>query len=412
LSINAQINKYLKWMQNLLKIHQTFTIKFFILFAGTILISCTVFYISLKSIIIQHNKHHLQDVISLVSMDINKANNLDKLVKNIYEKTDLRVTIINNDGEVIAESNADKMTMDNHLLRDEILNATSSSYGQSIRYSNTTKVNSLYVAKKIIYKKQEVFLRISKSITTIMESFYDLYSKLSIVLVLMVFSILYITRKMGKRLVYDIEQIISYLSEISNKNYEAVIQTKYFQEFLQISLLLKDLVKKLDKRDRQKRKYTAKLRLINKQRDVINFSEFDLSVLCNKVAINLNSKYKDRKILVNVKSTKIIADKTMIELVIINLVDNALKFSKSDVKVFLEKNRLSVQDKGIGIKEEHIAKITAKFYQVDKNSLDNSVGIGLAIVSNILKASSSSLEIKSVFGEGSVFSFSVADMSI
>jgi signal transduction histidine kinase len=74
---------------------------------------------------------------------------------------------------------------------------------------------------------------------------------------------------MSKKIRYDIEQITSYLEELSNKNYKAIIQTKYFNEFLQISVLLKDLAKKLHNRSRQKRKHTAKLRLINKQRNDI-----------------------------------------------------------------------------------------------------------------------------------------------
>jgi signal transduction histidine kinase len=276
---------------------------------------------------------------------------------------------------------------------------------------------------------------------------------------------------------YDIEQLTNYLDEISNKNYKAIIKTKYFYEFLQISLLLKNLVKKLSNRDKQKRKYTAKLRLVNKQRsdilsaishefknpvasimgyaqtleedpDIdpkirakflekissngekiskmldrlalsvklenndleIHESEFDMKTLVNEVAANLLLKYKDREIHVNVPSKIINADKTMIELVLINLLDNALKYSQNDVYLSLENDVVSVKDTGIGIKEEHLDKVTSKFYRVDKNSWDNSMGIGLAMVSYILKAHNSLLVINSIFAKGSVFSFSIKEM--
>jgi len=100
----------------------------------------------------------------------------------------------------------------------------------------------------------------------------------------------------------------------------------------------------------------------------------------------------------------------MLELVLINLVDNALKYSNSDVVIESNEKRISVIDSGIGIKEEHLEKITSKFYRVEKNSWDNSMGLGLAMVEHILKVLDSSLEINSEFGKGSVFSFSTKSM--
>jgi signal transduction histidine kinase len=88
--------------------------------------------------------------------------------------------------------------------------------------------------------------------------------------------------------------------------------------------------------------------------------------------------------------------------------DNALKYSKSDVVVALEGQRLLVKDSGIGIKEDELQKVTSKFYRVDKNSWDNSMGLGLAMVTYTLKLLDSSLEIESEFGKGSTFGFGIA----
>jgi signal transduction histidine kinase len=78
--------------------------------------------------------------------------------------------------------------------------------------------------------------------------------------------------------------------------------------------------------------------------------------------------------------------------------------------VSLENDIVSVRDTGIGIREEHLDKVTAKFYRVDKNSWDNSMGIGLAMVSYILKAHNSALIIHSTLAKGSTFSFSIKEM--
>ncbi len=78
-------------------------------------------------------------------------------------------------------------------------------------------------------------------------------------------------------------------------------------------------------------------------------------------------------------------------------------------EVFVEDlpERLAVMDKGMGIAPKELEQITNKFYRVQKNSWDNSMGLGLAIVSYILKLHHSKLNIKSEVGVGSTFSFDI-----
>jgi signal transduction histidine kinase len=101
------------------------------------------------------------------------------------------------------------------------------------------------------------------------------------------------------------------------------------------------------------------------------------------------------------------ADKTMMELALINLIENALKYSQSDVILSVSDNRFSVSDKGIGLDEKDIKNITAKFYRVRKNTWDNSMGLGLAIVDYILKLHNLELNITSKPNIGSNFSFNL-----
>lgn len=461
----------------MLKIHQLFIVKFLLLFVGTLIVTFLISYAVLKSIVINHNEVHLQNSISIMSLELSKVKNLDEYVSKVAKATNLRVTIINDDGVVIAESDANKNTMDNHGHRYEIKQANEKEFSHVVRYSKTVKADFLYVAKKLVLNGKKVYIRLSVSLSQIMDEFYSLWSKLIFLFLIILLSALYTSKKMSKKIVYDIKQITEYLDEISNKNYKATIKTENFHEFLQISLLLKNLVKKLHKRDKQKRKHTAKLRLINRQRNdilsaishefknpvaaIIGYaqtlqedpninpeirdkflstissngdkiskmldrlalsvklensdleikeSEFDLATLCEEAASNLSSKYKGRNITVDAQQCIVVADKMMIELVLINLIDNALKYSEGDVEVILKGDVLFVTDKGIGIKEEYLDKVTSKFYRVERNSWDNSMGIGLAMVKYILKEHDTSLDIKSIYSEGSTFSFSIKKM--
>jgi len=134
-----------------LKIHQIFVVKFLSLFIGTVIISSVISYVSLRSIIVEHNKKHLQDVISVISINLSDTKNLDLLATTVNDKTGLRVTIIDNNGVVIAESNIDKNTMDNHGQRYEIIGANSSEFSYIIRYSKTLEIDFLYVAKSFFF---------------------------------------------------------------------------------------------------------------------------------------------------------------------------------------------------------------------------------------------------------------------
>jgi signal transduction histidine kinase len=100
----------------------------------------------------------------------------------------------------------------------------------------------------------------------------------------------------------------------------------------------------------------------------------------------------------------------MLELVVVNLVDNALKYSSSDVLIEFKDGKHLVKDSGVGIKEDELQNVTKKFYRVDKNSWNNSMGLGLTMVDYVLKFLGSSLEIESKFGHGSTFGFSVEKM--
>jgi signal transduction histidine kinase len=439
------------------------------LYIATLLISSAVSYFALKTVILENSKKELIDIINIIDLNLAHVDNLNKFVTNIHAVSDKRITVIDENGKVLAETNFNKEKMENHLSRIEIIQAKNSTYGSSMRHSATLNSQFLYVAK---YTSTKKYIRVAQNLSSVEKEFYTIYVRIIIVYTIFIFIAFIITSRLNNRVNYDILQISNYLNEISNKNYKAVIKTKYFSEFLQISLLLKNLVKKLSNRDKKKRKHEAKLRLINKQRNdilsaishefknpvaaimgytetiredekiniairnkfldkilsnaskissmidrlalsiklenndlSISYSEFDIYNLCVDTANNLKAKYKERDITLNIEHFTIYADKTMIELVLINLADNALKYSEDNIEIKITDGILYVNDKGIGFNESEIEKITSKFYRIRTNSWDNSMGLGLAIVSFILKLHKTELLISSKPGVGSSFGF-------
>jgi len=112
----------------------------------------------------------------------------------------------------------------------------------------------------------------------------------------------------------------------------------------------------------------------------------------------------------------IYGDRARIRRVLVNLVDNAIKYNEEGGTVLLRAGKLSsdevelrVEDDGIGIPEDHLPRLTERFYRVDKSRSRNQggTGLGLAIVKHILAAHDRELHVESSPGEGSTFRFTL-----
>ncbi len=97
--------------------------------------------------------------------------------------------------------------------------------------------------------------------------------------------------------------------------------------------------------------------------------------------------------------------------VILNLVDNALKYTNDGaIEITLSASessaRVEVKDTGIGIAEEHLDRIFERFYRVDKarSRASGGTGLGLSIVRHIVEAHGGKVDVKSDLGTGSCFS--------
>lgn len=140
----------------------------------------------------------------------------------------------------------------------------------------------------------------------------------------------------------------------------------------------------------------------------LHASTFDLLRLVEEVkSALLDDKYKNREIIIEGEARQITADRTLIDIVIKNLVENALKYSKEDVTIKVTEDSISVCDQGVGISEQDVDKVTKKFYRSGTHNWDNSMGLGLSIVKKILALHDTELQIESELDKGSTFSFKI-----
>jgi signal transduction histidine kinase len=111
------------------------------------------------------------------------------------------------------------------------------------------------------------------------------------------------------------------------------------------------------------------------------------------------------------------ADESALVTVLLNLLDNAWKYSPGEkhiaVRAYRENSRVvfAVEDNGIGIAPREQKKIFRRFYQVDRRLARDAdgCGLGLSIVEFIVRAHGGSVAVKSQPGRGSTFSVAIPE---
>ncbi|MCR5102178.1 MAG: response regulator [Butyrivibrio sp.] len=159
--------------------------------------------------------------------------------------------------------------------------------------------------------------------------------------------------------------------------------------------------------------------------------EYDLSSVLNDLVNMVQTRADDKGLVLNLKfnpdTPKILCgDEIRIKQIITNILTNAVKYtekgsiifavdyeinpSKSD-SLFL---KVSVSDTGIGIKPEDIERLFTKFERIEEKRNRNieGTGLGMNITQSLLKMMDSNLDVSSVYGEGSVFSFRIEQQII
>ena len=252
------------------KLYNIFLKQFILLFASIFIVLGIVVYTWIKNIYIEETKQDLLNNIEIIALSITSLEKLDESAFYISKETKLRVTFIDNKGNVIGESDEDRFTMDNHSNRPEIVTADFQEYGTSIRRSNTLQKDMLYIAKKFQFANKKYYIRMARDVEKINEEFFNLSIKIGLLFLFFILFAFLIALKISKNIQNETEAILNFLDNLKSKNgKKATIDSNYSYEFQKITRLLNDVANTLGKRAKQKAKYTAKLKLSNRQKDDI-----------------------------------------------------------------------------------------------------------------------------------------------
>jgi signal transduction histidine kinase len=153
------------------------------------------------------------------------------------------------------------------------------------------------------------------------------------------------------------------------------------------------------------------------QADSVRAQEIDLSKLVEEVIKLLRLQAEAKQVYLENKvdaSIHVFADKDMINLVLRNLVSNAIKFTPAEGTIIIGIHKHSyfaevyIQDTGMGISEEALEKINeSNFYTTKGTASESGTGLGLMLCKEFLAKNGGRMHIESEVGKGSTFSFTL-----
>lgn len=158
---------------------------------------------------------------------------------------------------------------------------------------------------------------------------------------------------------------------------------------------------------------------LNTEGMVLELVDFDINKTIKQTVSTFEGRCKEKKIAIQLTLTNermiIYADKTRIQQVIYNLLDNAIKFSHSSSIIKIEtteknnKLMVSVKDSGIGIPKESIGNVFDRFYKSDlsRGKDKKGTGLGLSITREIIRAHGENINVISTEGVGTEFIFTL-----
>lgn len=186
------------------------------------------------------------------------------------------------------------------------------------------------------------------------------------------------------------------------------VPEEMYKEFLQ------DINSEIDRQTMIVNDLLTLVRLEEGGESVLNVSSFILNDMTEDILKRLKPLAQEKNVelvLESAREVEIEADETKLTLALSNLIQNGIKYNKEggQVKVTIDSDHMNavivVSDTGIGIEEEHFAKLFQRFYRVDKarDREAGGSGLGLSIVRQIIMLHKGTISVESQVGEGTSF---------
>lgn len=215
---------------------------------------------------------------------------LQRLVQQLKLSADARVTFIGNDGKVLADSDHDPQTMDNHLNRTEVVDARKNGVGYSVRYSQTLGQNMLYVAVPVMAGGTvQGYVRLSMTLEDIEAAVFQLWTGLVLGLAVLFLIAVVISSRIAGGLTRPLEKITQVARQISNANYSSRVRLDNKDEIGELGQAINMMAESLQFQVRRITESESRLKTVldNMASGVVMLSADGDIVLANRAAEKL-----------------------------------------------------------------------------------------------------------------------------
>ncbi|MDD5687100.1 MAG: ATP-binding protein [Elusimicrobia bacterium] len=205
----------------------------------------------------------VDDILGNVAIFKNTSE-LQSLVKRLEEKIKDRITIVGLDGFVIADSESNPKTMENHKNRPEIERALSGVTGKSIRYSNTLNVDMMYVAIPLRFRGKTIgAIRLSMPLNNVNKKIKRIHKIIIVAVFIGILAALLLSLVVGKSFVKPILIMRAVAEKISKGDFSQKLDFKSYGEIAQLgnslNVMSEELQKKISEIIKEKNELSAVL---------------------------------------------------------------------------------------------------------------------------------------------------------
>lgn len=392
-------------------------------------------------------KSEVQDI--AIAIDHMSEDSITDYLNQIAILNDSRITVIGAEGAVLYDTKEDAKSMGNHKDRPEVKVAQEKGKAFDSRYSSTLGAQTYYATVRLSSGNVLRIAYVSQTLASLIVSLAPYYLVMFAIIVVLS---LVVAWKMSNSIIEPINNIDIHnpetnfrykefnplLRRISKYNDERKKNEKLRREFSAnvshelktpitsilgyADLLRNGMVKSEDVEGFAEKIYKESDRLINLVNDIIKLSRLDeKKVGIDKVIVPLDDltrkikemllpvteKYKVNFTL-DVEPVRVMAVELMMEELLYNLCENAIKYNHPGGHVTVRIRRdllnvtIEVEDDGIGIPKDCQNRIFERFYRVDKSHSKQigGTGLGLAIVKHVVEYHDGKIEIDSDIDEG------------
>lgn len=147
----------------------------------------------------------------------------------------------------------------------------------------------------------------------------------------------------------------------------------------------------------------------------MDMTMFDVNELLEEVSQSFQTEANKRKIRIEIEThetiSPVLSDRDRIEQVLVILIDNALRYAKSTIRLRATDGPhevvIDVWDDGIGISKDNLSRVFERFFKVDTSRKDGGTGLGLSIAKKIMDQLEEQIEVDSKEGEWTCFRFTL-----